>query len=53
VTRALLEALTIHARLEGCRSVLLGCGPGDVAMWRHLGFKPLGTLMAMDIRGRE
>lgn len=49
VARLLIETATDHARRAGCRSLLAGCGPRDVAMWEHLGFRSIGTLVSRDL----
>jgi GNAT superfamily N-acetyltransferase len=49
VGRRLIEAATDQARRAGCRSLLAGCGAGDVSMWEHLGFRPIGTLVSRDL----
>ncbi len=47
VARLLLQALQRAALERGCASAMGGCSAGDVAMWEHLGFRRIGTLMAV------
>lgn len=48
VARLLLERAMSEAAARGCRSVVLGCSQEQQAMYEHLGFKPIGHMMARD-----
>lgn len=47
VARRLIETCAARAAERGCGSLL--AATGDVAMWLHLGFRPIGRLMSRDL----
>jgi len=49
VARVIVEHVLSDAGQRGCRSVIIGCGNEEVAMYRHLGFKTIGNMMAIDL----
>ena len=49
VARLLIDHVLADARQKGCRSVMLGCSTDDMPMYKHLGFKTIGNMMARDL----
>lgn len=49
VARLILDHVLSDARRRGCRSVIIGCGKEEAPMYKHFGFKTIGSMMAIDI----
>lgn len=49
IARLLLDHVLSDARKKGCRSVILGCSTDDMPMYKHLGFRTIGNMMAKDL----
>ena len=47
IARKLAQAAQAWCREQGCASLLVGCSPGDLPLYRVLGFTAeLGTMLA-------
>lgn len=49
VAGSLIEHVCMRAQSEDCGSIILGCDDELEAMYKRLGFKQIGTMMARDL----